>query len=109
MARLKPAIMDLSKWIEKTAQLVRRRCSRKTGIPIAVSMVFFDPFAKPEEKWSYTVDLAYDPNEFFGEKDIKEIQASMMFCNRYIQKILGGQMLEKEVDALIEILDGGRH
>jgi hypothetical protein len=49
---MKPGMMDLSKWIEKTAQAVRRICRKKQAPCVGFSLVFFDPMAMPEKQWS---------------------------------------------------------
>jgi hypothetical protein len=54
---MKPGIMDLSKWVEKTAQAVRRICSRKQAPCVGFSLIFFDPMAEAEERWNYVIEL----------------------------------------------------
>jgi hypothetical protein len=71
------AITNLSKWTEKTVELVRRTCSKKPGPCVALAMLFLDGTAPAETKWNLVVQLAADPNAPLPEKERELLSAAL--------------------------------
>jgi hypothetical protein len=87
---MKPGIMDLSKWIEKTAQAVRHICGKKQAPCVGFSLVFFDPMADPEERWNCVIELGFDPNNPPSEEEQKQLQEAFEVISEGIKRIMGG-------------------
>jgi len=85
---VKPGIMDLSKWVEKTAQAVRRICSKKQAPCVGFSLIFFDPMAEPEERWNYVIELAFDPNNPPSQEERKQLQNAFEFISEGVRRIM---------------------
>ena len=85
---MKPGIMNLSKWIEKTAQAVRHICMRKQAPCVGFSLVFFDPLAEPEERWNYVIELAYDPNNPPSQEERKRLEQAFEFISEGVRRIM---------------------
>jgi hypothetical protein len=85
---MKPGIMDLSKWVEKTAQAVRRICSKKQAPCVGFSLIFFDPMAEPEERWNYVIELAFDPNNPPTQEERNQLQNAFEFINEGVRRIM---------------------
>ena len=85
---MKPGIMDLSKWVEKTAQAVRRICSQKQAPCVGFSLIFFDPMAEPEERWNYVIELAFDPNNPPSQEERKQLQNAFEFISEGVRRIM---------------------
>lgn len=84
--------MDLDKWTEKTAQAVRRICSRKQAPCVGFSLVFFDPLASEEDKrWNYVVELAFDPHQPPSEEERQQLAQTLEFISEGIKRIMGGE------------------
>jgi hypothetical protein len=92
---MKPGIMNLSKWVEKTAQAVRHICMRKQAPCVGFSLVFFDPLAEPEERWNYVIELAYDPNNPPSEEERKQLEQAFELISEGIRRIMGEEESEK--------------
>ena len=88
---MKPGIMNLNKWTEKTAQAVKHVCSKKQAPCVGFSLVFFVPMAPEDEQWSYTIELAFDPNNPPSEEEQKQVQEMFEFINEGVRQILGGE------------------
>ncbi len=93
-------VMDLGKWIEKTAQAVRHACSRKQAPCVGFSLVFLDPLAPPAEQWSYMIELGFDPNNPPSEEERKQLREAFEFINEGVQRILGGEGTKNNLDVL---------
>jgi hypothetical protein len=85
---MKPGIMDLSKWVEKTAQAVRRICSKKQAPCVGFSLIFFDPMADPEERWNYVIELAFDPNNPPTQEERNQLQHAFEFISEGVRRIM---------------------
>jgi hypothetical protein len=85
---MKPAMMNLSKWVEKTAQAVRHICIKKQAPCVGFSLVFFDPLAEPEERWNYVIELAYDPNNPPSLEERKRLELAFEFISEGIRRIM---------------------
>ena len=85
---MKPGIMDLSKWAEKTAQAVRRICSKKQAPCVGFSLVFFDPVAEPEKRWNYVIELAFDPHNPPSQEEQEQLQNAFEFISEGVRRIL---------------------
>ena len=85
---MKPGIMDLSKWVEKTAQAVRRICSKKQAPCVGFSLVFFDPLAGPEERWNYVIELAFDPRNPPTQEEQEQLQNAFEFISEGVRRIM---------------------
>jgi len=81
--------MDLAKWIEKTAQAVRRICTNKQAPCVGFSLVFFDPFASDEERWNYVIELAFDPHNPPEAEEKERIEKAFEFISEGIKRIYG--------------------
>lgn len=88
-------MMTLTKWIEKTAQAVRRICSKKEAPCVGFSLVFYDPFAKEEERWNYVIELAFDPTNPPDAEEKERIEKCFEYISEGIKRIYGG---DKEAD-----------
>jgi len=88
------SVMDLGRWIEKTAQAVRHVCEKKQAPCVGFSLVFFDPMAEPEDRWNYVVELAFDPNNPPSEEERKNLQDAFDYISHGIRMIY---TQEKEV------------
>jgi hypothetical protein len=80
--------MDLSKWVEKTAQAVRRICSKKQAPCVGFSLIFFDPVAEPEDRWNYVIELAFDPNNPPSQEERKQLQKAFEFISEGVRRIM---------------------
>lgn len=88
---MKLRIMDLNKWTEKTAQAVRRICSKRQAPCVEFTLVFFDPMAKPEERWNYVIELAFDPHNSPSDREPEQVQQTFEFISEGIKRIMGGE------------------
>ena len=88
---MKPAIMDLGKWAEKTAQAVRRICSKKEAPCVGFGLVFFDPMASDDKRWNFTIELAFDPQNPPKEEERKNLEMSLEYISAGIQKIMNNE------------------
>jgi hypothetical protein len=91
---MNPAMMNLSKWVEKTAQAVRRICSQKQAPCVGFSLIFFDPVAEPEERWNYVVELAFDPNNPPSLEEREQLEQAFGFISEGVRRIMGGEQPE---------------
>jgi len=92
----KPGVIDLNKWTEKTAQMVRETCSRKQAPCIAVALLFYNPMVPEEKRWNFTIQLAMDPHAPLTEADRQAIEQAMEFIMAGVQKIMSGELEEGE-------------
>ena len=102
---MKPGIMNLNKWTEKTAQAVRFICGKKQAPCVGFSLVFFDPMAEPEKRWNYVIELAFDPNNPPTEEEQENIREAFEFINRGVATIMGGE--KKDGDNLEDYIARG--
>jgi len=93
---MKPGIMNLSKWVEKTAQAVRHICIRKQAPCVGFSLVFFDPLAEPEERWNYVIELAYDPRNPPSLEERKRLEQAFEFISEGVRRIMGDESREED-------------
>ena len=90
--------MNLSKWAEKTAQAVRRICSKKQAPCVGFSLVFFDPVAEPEERWNYVIELAFDPRNPPTQEEQEQLQNAFEFISEGVRRIMDGGAASKEIE-----------
>lgn len=95
---MKPGIMNLSKWVEKTAQAVRRVCIRKQAPCVGFSLVFFDPLAESEQRWNYVIELAFDPNNPPSAAEQKRLQQAFEFISEGVRRIMSEQAGENDIE-----------
>ena len=95
---MKPGMMNLSKWAEKTAQAVRRICGNKEAPCIGFSLVFFDPLASEEERWNYVIELAYDPHNPPEDEEQVRIRKAFELINDGVRRIMGGEFEDDPED-----------
>ena len=95
---MKPGMMNLSKWVEKTAQAVRHICIKKQAPCVGFSLVFFDPLAEPEERWNYVIELAYDPNNPPCREERKRLEQAFEFISEGIRRIMSEETQEKDFE-----------
>jgi len=93
---MKPAIMNLSKWSEKTAQAVRRVCSKKQAPCVGFSLIFFDPLAGPDERWNYVIELAYDPHNPPSQEEQERLEHAFEFISEGVRRIMSDDADEEE-------------
>ncbi|UCG14660.1 MAG: hypothetical protein JSU72_09530 [Deltaproteobacteria bacterium] len=101
---MKAGIMDLHKWMEKTAQAVRHICSQKQAPCVGFSLRFFDPTASPEERWSYVSELAFDPHNPPSDDEREQVRQTFEFISEGVRHIMGGESVLNSVDGQIETL-----
>jgi hypothetical protein len=95
---MKPGIMNLSKWVEKTAQAVRHICIRKQAPCVGFSLVFFDPLAEPEERWNYVIELAYDPKNPPSQEERKRLEQAFEFISEGVRRIMNEEGSEEDFE-----------
>ena len=95
---MKPAIMDLSKWAEKTAGAVRRICQQKQAPCVGFSLLFFDPTAVADEQWNFVIELAYDPHNPPCDEERKQVQQAFEFISEGIKRIMGAETRENNYE-----------
>ena len=95
---MKPGVMNLSKWVEKTAQAVRRICSKKQAPCVGFSLIFFDPMAEPEERWNYVIELAFDPNNPPTQEERNQLQSAFEFISEGVRRIMDDKAGCKEIE-----------
>ncbi|MEJ2366375.1 MAG: hypothetical protein P8075_21385 [Deltaproteobacteria bacterium] len=91
---MKPGIMNLSKWVEKTAQAVRQICIRKQAPCVGFSLVFYDPLAEPAERWNYVIQLAYDPNNPPSSGERQRLEQAFELISEGIRRIMSEEESE---------------
>jgi hypothetical protein len=87
-------MMDLQRWTEKLAQLVRRICSKKSAPCVGISLVFFDPTAPKEKQWNYVIELAFDPDNPPPEEEREMLTKAFEYINAGVQRIFGGHEID---------------
>jgi hypothetical protein len=95
---MKPGIMNLAKWVEKTAQAVRHICIKKQAPCVGFSLVFFDPLAEPEERWNYVIELAYDPNNPPSLEERKRLEQAFEFISEGIRRIMSEETQDNDCE-----------
>ena len=95
---MKPGILNLSKWVEKTAQAVRHICIRKQAPCVGFSLVFFDPLAQPEERWNYVIELAYDPNNPPSHEERKRLEQAFELISEGIRRVMSDEESEEDFE-----------
>ena len=105
----KPGIANLAKWAEKTSLAVRRICRSKKAPCVGFALVFFDPFAREEERWSFSVQLAFDPNTGIDEKSRRELEKTMQYLARGVATIMGGDLGQEMHDLEDYTVEGRWH
>jgi hypothetical protein len=83
---MKPGIMDLSKWVEKTAQAVRRICSKKQAPCVGL------------ERWNYVIELAFDPNNPPTQEERNQLQNAFEFISEGVRRIMDDKTGCNEVE-----------
>ena len=95
---MKPGIMNISKWGEKTAQAVRRICGKKRAPCVGFSLVFFDPMAEADARWNYVIELAYDPKNPPTEEERERLEHAFEFISEGIRRIMNGEAVEDDTE-----------
>ena len=93
---MKPAVMNLNKWTEKTAGAVRRICQQKQAPCVGFSLLFFDPTAVAEQQWNFVIELAYDPLNPPCDEERKHVQQAFEFITEGIKRIMGGEIVQSD-------------
>ena len=91
---MKPGIMNLNKWAQKTALAVERICQSKQAPCVGFCLVFFDPTAEPEKRWNFTIELAHDPHNPPTDEEKKELDQALEFVSEGIKRIMGGDFVD---------------
>ena len=95
---MKPGIVNLSKWVEKTVQAVRHICIKKQAPCVGFSLVFFDPLAQPEERWNYVIELAYDPNNPPSHEERKRLEQAFELISEGIRRVMSDEESEEDFE-----------
>lgn len=83
-------IPTLSSWIEKTAQAVKRICTKKAVPCVGFSLVFFDPYpVDPTKRWNYVIELAFDPHNPPTGEEKERIEKCLEYISEGIKRIYG--------------------
>jgi hypothetical protein len=91
-----PAIADKSKWALKAGEVARKTCAEHEGIPIAIALAFYDPFAKEEEQYELTILMNYDPNNPPGEEERGRLEKALEFLMLGAAKIMDAAISHDE-------------
>ena len=91
-----PGIASKSKWALKAGEVARKTCDEHEGIPIAIAMAFYDPFAKEDEQYELTILMNYGPNNPPGEEERKRLEDALEFLMRGAAKILDAAISHDE-------------
>ena len=103
------AITNLSKWTEKTVEMVRRTCSDKPGPCVALAMLFLDAEAPDETRWNLVVQLAGDPNHPMSDEDKQRLNAAMEHVMSGALQLLEPDGSEKDLDMAPYTAKGSLH
>jgi hypothetical protein len=95
---MKPGILNLSKWVEKTVQAVRHICIMKQAPCVGFSLVFFDPLAQPEERWNYVIELAYDPSNPPSHEERKRLEQAFELISEGIRRVMSDEESEEDFE-----------
>ena len=87
MSRLNPAMMNKEKWKEKTVGAIRTDIDRRDGLIVGYGITFFDPFASPDEQFSFTIRLAHS-KEYMDEETKTRLEKSIEYIMMGVQKIM---------------------
>lgn len=85
---MNPAIMNLSKWIEKTVGAVRHRLNQEAAPCVGFSLVFFDPMEVSEKKWRYVIELAFDPHNPPPEEEREQLEKALSYVSEGVKRIM---------------------
>ena len=85
---MKPGMINLSKWAAKTVGAVERICLKKEALCVGFSLVFFDPLAADEERWSCVIELAFDPNNPPREEQREQLQQAFEYISEGVRRIM---------------------
>lgn len=91
---MKLGILNLERWAEKTAGAVRHVCLTKKAPCVGFALVFFDPLADEEERWNFSVELAYDPHDPPDEDSQKRLEQAFEYLSEGIKRIMSGDFEE---------------
>lgn len=91
---IKTGIANLSKWTEKTVEMVRRVCNRKKAPCMGIAMLFIDPSAPIEERYNFVIELAGDPNNPMSKEDREALTKAFEHIMGGVMQILHGAVEE---------------
>ena len=89
-------IASLSTWTEKTVGCVRSACAKRESPCVAMCLVFYDPFAKEDERWEFSINLAMDPHSILEKKDRECLVTALEYVAAGIKKIMEDPALAEE-------------
>ena len=98
---MKPGIMNLNKWAERTAQAVRAICGKKQAPCVGFSLVFFDPVAPDEHKWNFVIELAFDPHNPPSDEEKENLEKTFEFISEGIKRIMNADEIEDNLEDYI--------
>ena len=84
-------IQDVTKWTQKTIQIVERDCNEAGAPCVGIAMVFHDPTADPLEQWKFKIRLAFDPHHPPSDVERKEIEDALNYMAEGVAQIMGGE------------------
>jgi hypothetical protein len=93
---MKPGILNLNKWSEKTAQVVRQMCHKVEGPCMGVALLFMEIDEQGEKHWRFKIEMAMDPNEPVPDEDRKRLEKALEYIMAGVQKIYDGA--DEEMD-----------
>jgi hypothetical protein len=83
-------IADLSKWASKTGMRVEHLCKKANAPCIGFGLCFLDPFASPEEKYRFIIELAYDPHFPPNKEEREKIDKALRIATGAIAAVFEG-------------------
>jgi hypothetical protein len=89
-------IADLSKWASKTGTTVEHLCKKANALCIGFGLCFLDPFAPPEEKYRFVIELAYDPHFPPNEEEREKIDKALGIATEAIAAVFEGMAVDPD-------------
>ncbi|MHA2068290.1 MAG: hypothetical protein ACXABY_28340 [Candidatus Thorarchaeota archaeon] len=93
---INPAIADKSRWSLKAGEVAKKTCDEHEGIPIAIALAFYDPFAKCDEQYELTILMNYDPKNPPGEEERGRLEKALEFLMMGAAKIMDAAISHDE-------------
>jgi hypothetical protein len=91
-----PAIADRGKWAIKAGEVARKTCAEHEGVPIAIALAFYDPFAKEDEQYELTILMNYDPKNPPCEETMGRLEDALEYLMHGAAKILDASIKQDE-------------
>jgi hypothetical protein len=96
---IRPGIANKSKWAIKAGEVARKTCDEHEGIPIALALAFYDPFAEEDEQYEITILMNYDPHNPPDEDTMTRLSDALEYLMMGAAKILDASIkLDEEME-----------